>query len=345
MKRSRGRSMAPRPVQPTAQRSPSRPRRAVPAVAPVVPSRTPSDDHPLPRSYLAPLSQPHTLVVLAGLLALLVYAIFSSAPSAPGSASATAANARRGIVAALVVSAVFSSQFARDTLFSRPHPAVWRAATSVGWAYIVFVTFVLFQSLDDARRLLLVLDPELTGLPLPQRSYGDACALTLPNIRNAVLDIFTVAHLVGWMFKAVMLRDFWIAQAISVLFELAEYSLAYLLPNFNECWWDHWLLDFAGANMAGILLGHALLAALDSRVYHWSGSSAAAAAPAAAGGAARTLQLPPASMWRDLVPDVTRTRWRVFSDARRFALVAFLVAATLTVELNAFFLKVRGVRS
>jgi hypothetical protein len=36
-------------------------------------------------------------------------------------------------------------------------------------------------------------------------------------------------------------------------------SFVFIQPNFMECWWDHWILDFALCNMAGIVLGHMIL--------------------------------------------------------------------------------------
>lgn len=36
-----------------------------------------------------------------------------------------------------------------------------------------------------------------------------------------------------------MVRDWWLCQVLSVMFELLEYTLQHQLPNFNECWWDH----------------------------------------------------------------------------------------------------------
>ena len=52
-------------------------------------------------------------------------------------------------------------------------------------------------------------------------------------------DWFVPAHLIGWWAKAIILRDFWFANVLSVLFEIYEYSLEHQLPNFHECWWDH----------------------------------------------------------------------------------------------------------
>lgn len=53
------------------------------------------------------------------------------------------------------------------------------------------------------------------------------------------MDMFVLAHIVGWWGKAVILRDVYLCQIISVSFELMEYVLSYMLPNFQECWWDH----------------------------------------------------------------------------------------------------------
>lgn len=53
------------------------------------------------------------------------------------------------------------------------------------------------------------------------------------------MDIFVIAHAVGWFGKALILRDYWFCWIISIAFELCEYSLEHQLNNFAECWWDH----------------------------------------------------------------------------------------------------------
>ena len=180
-----------------------------------------------------PLSTPHTVSVLFVIIAFIGYAIFSSDEVASDTATSVT-NATRGALVAIALGLVYFSQYSRDTLFVRPHPALWRAATGVGFFYMVFLTFMLFQNVADARRFMLYLDPQLTGEPLPHRSYGESCDLTWPNLSDALFDIFTVAHLLGWVFKALMIRDFWISQAVSVLFELMEYTFVYIQPNFAE---------------------------------------------------------------------------------------------------------------
>jgi len=92
--------------------------------------------------------------------------------------------------------------------------------------------FLLFQDLDSARKMMTLIDPAL-GVPLPEKNYAEDCALTPGTIWNA-LDIFCVAHALGWFGKAMILRDYWFCWILSIAFELAEYSLQHQLPNFAE---------------------------------------------------------------------------------------------------------------
>jgi phosphatidylserine synthase 2 len=182
-----------------------------------------------------PLSTPHTVTVLLLLVALIVYAAFGEQieektgliPKDPYF------NIKRGIFGALFVGLVFCAEHLRDTLFIRPHPAVWRFATGVGLFYTMFCTYLLFQNVNDVRALMPHLDPKVTGKKLAERSYGEACELTWSNVRGGI-DEFVIAHLLGWVFKHMMLRDIKLSMALSLLFELMEYTFEFLQPNFIE---------------------------------------------------------------------------------------------------------------
>jgi phosphatidylserine synthase 2 len=80
------------------------------------------------------------------------------------------------------------------------------------------------------------------------------------------MDIFILAHAVGWYFKALLLRDYWFCWILSVMFEIMEYSLEHQLPNFAECWWDHWLLDVLLCNWIGLYFGMKTCEHLEMRV-------------------------------------------------------------------------------
>ena len=66
--------------------------------------------------------------------------------------------------------------------------------------------------------------------------------------------------------KALILRNYTLLWAISILFEFMELTFQHMLPNFNECWWDSWILDVAVCNFIGILTGMATVRWYGSQV-------------------------------------------------------------------------------
>lgn len=112
-----------------------------------------------------------------------------------------------GAYAAIASFLVFSMIQFRDGPFIRPHPAFWRMVLGLNLLYELALVFLLFQDLDSARDMMKYLDPSL-GVPLPEKSYAEDCTLTPRTIWNAI-DIFCLAHALGWFGKAMILRDYW----------------------------------------------------------------------------------------------------------------------------------------
>jgi len=156
-----------------------------------------------------------------------------------------------------------------------------------------------------------------------------ALALNAPALAATVWDEFVLAHLMGWFFKALLLRDRRLLWPLSLAFEAVEASLAHALPNFNECWWDAWILDAALCNWAGMEAGLAAARWLGSREVAWVGISRQRGVVAKARRA--LLQLTPAS-W-------TAYDWDPAASPAAAAGALTLVAAVLAAELNTFFLK------
>lgn len=106
--------------------------------------------------------------------------------------------------------------------------------------------YLLFQPLNEGRKLFKFFDPKL-GEPLPEKSYAEDCRIFTPenptnqfaNLYDATFDIHFVAHLMGWWFKMMIIRDVKVCWICSVLFEILEVTFRHWLPNFWECWWDH----------------------------------------------------------------------------------------------------------
>ena len=104
--------------------------------------------------------------------------------------------------------------------------------------------------------------PDL-GQPLPERSYADSCDIYTPNdpesnfrnLRDTILDEFILAHVIGYIGKAILFRDMKLCWLLSLFFELMEITFQHWLENFKECWWDHIIVDVLVCNNIGIILG------------------------------------------------------------------------------------------
>jgi len=110
----------------------------------------------------------------------------------------TAHSFYRGVYAALASFLMFSMIQFRDGPFIRPHPALWRAVLGINLLYELALVFLLFQDLDSARTMMTLLDPAL-GVPLPEKSYAENCAVTANNVWVSHLCRFFdeyIAHLV-----------------------------------------------------------------------------------------------------------------------------------------------------
>ena len=149
-------------------------------------------------------------------------------------------------MAAIVTFLAFSAFHMPDTVMTRPHPAFWRIILGCGMLYTMFMLYLLFLPLDLARKELTVFYDDL-GVDLEEKNYAEDCRLFTPddpdsnfkNLSDAVFDIHFIAHLFGWWFKVLIVRDLKILWLSSIVFELLELTFKHWLPNFSECWWDH----------------------------------------------------------------------------------------------------------
>ncbi|XP_052616986.1 phosphatidylserine synthase 2 isoform X3 [Peromyscus californicus insignis] len=126
-----------------------------------------------------------------------------------------------------------------------------------------------------------------------------------------------------------MIRDWWMCMIISVMFEFLEYSLEHQLPNFSECWWDHWIMDVLICNGLGIYCGMKTLEWLSLKTYKWQGLWNI---PTYKGKMKRiAFQFTPYS-W-------VRFEWKPASSLHRWLAVCGIILVFLLAELNTFYLK------
>ncbi|KAL5219896.1 hypothetical protein ABZP36_024609 [Zizania latifolia] len=243
---------------------------------------------------------------------------------------------KRGVFAMIAVFLAYSFLQAPSTVLIRPHPAIWRLVHGMAVVYLVALTFLLFQSRDDARQFMKYLHPDL-GVELPERSYGTDCRVYVPdhpksrfnNVYEILFDEFVIAHILGWWGKAIMIRNQPLLWVLSIGFELMELTFRHMLPNFNECWWDSIVLDILICNWFGIWAGMKTVRYFDGRTYEWVGLSRQ---PNIISKVKRTLsQFTPAQWDKD--------EWYPLLGPWRFIQVLSLCIVFMIVELNTFFLK------
>ena len=72
---------------------------------------------------------------------------------------------------------------------------------------------------------------------------------------------------------ACITRCRWMLWTCSIGFELMELTFQHWLLNFNECWWDSWILDVAMCNLGGMAAGMWTVRYFGSKKYDWQGLS------------------------------------------------------------------------
>lgn len=186
------------------------------------------------------LYKPHTLTGLFFGLGLLLYHAFVLPET-----DDVLQRSRRGVFLASIIFLVYCSIHLRDSMMLRPHPIFWRVVHGCGILYLLGLSFLLAFPPDDARAMMRVLAPNIDGKPPPHNSasYAGDCRVYTPGHPGGpfakvaeCIDIFVVAHTVGWFGKALLLRDWRLGWLLSLLWELIEITFQKILPNFaGEC--------------------------------------------------------------------------------------------------------------
>lgn len=226
-------------------------------------------------------------------------------------------------------------------------------------SYSVLLIIILSMSNQTGRELLTFFDSSL-GVNLKDRDYAADCRLYAPDHPNGpygniwdTLDRYALAHFLGWLVKATMIRNASLCWSISLAWEILEVTLIPMLPNFAECWWDSWILDFALCNGLGIVAGIALSRKLEMIQYDWSKdqtgsppvsprtrSRAAAEAASANGEVGKKHGFVKNTIVNTMLPySWTAVHWGAWTSPKRFVGAASIFWFTLGIDLSAFVLK------
>jgi phosphatidylserine synthase 2 len=256
-----------------------------------------------------------------------------------------AENTRTGIAAAIFFFIIVGMlTFPTSGPFSKPLPIVWRAVFALSVIYEIFLIILLFQTKADARQLMTYLDPK-TGTPLVERSYAENCSFTWENIAPNVFDRFAVAHFLGWFVKSMIIRDVKMCWIISIGWEFLEIVFTPMLPNFEECWWDSFLLDVLICNGLGILCGTLVQNQFQMMHHNWFQVYSAPIYTQKSKQLLKKYNLshlitaPTDNDPNQANQQSQPSRWGFTRSLKRFFGVQFIILVCQMQELNAFFLK------
>eukprot|EP00050_Salpingoeca_kvevrii_P014226 m.33995 g.33995 ORF g.33995 m.33995 type:complete len:253 (-) comp5638_c0_seq3:877-1635(-) len=189
--------------------------------------------------------EPRQVALLFGTLCWLLYFIMTRDNDAPF-------NINPSLVAVAVVFLMYCILQVRDGLVFRPHPAVWRVIHGMGVIYVLLLVALSVQDLETARFWVRstvgeTRDDLYTAPPEPLN-----CTISAESVWTQLTSLWFKAHVFGWTAKMILLRNFTLCMVWSILFEFLEISLQFIIPEFQECWWDSIFLDALGANLLGL---------------------------------------------------------------------------------------------
>lgn len=179
---------------------------------------------------------------------------------------------RTAMWALLFFLVVYCALLSKNSPMLRPHPMFWRALHGWNIWYCALAVVMLVVPIDDGEILMQWIFPSGRNDLAASGTVGFdhlACEITPATVWRQVSGIWFMAHLLGWCAKMLMLRDWKMCLVYSTCFELTELTLQFLIPEFQECWWDSILMDWGGANLIGMLVGAMVLRRLNASEYKW----------------------------------------------------------------------------
>jgi phosphatidylserine synthase 2 len=242
---------------------------------------------------------------------------------------------QQGLVFVMVFVLGYFVTQSRDGVLIRPHPIIWRFVHGMNVVYVMVLLAMLpFQPHDMRESLRTLISPSLGNVSV-NTDYGEDCRFNWDNFSAQFFEFFTLAHCLGYVIKALVYRDWLLLLAHSILFELVEISFAHVLPNFNECWWDHLILDVFGANLLGSFVGMWLVKLLEKRGGKRINLASMSSLQYFHGTRRKArrilLQFTPLTWDSD--------KWELTHNSTHFLAALTVVACGLSIETSIFFLK------
>lgn len=223
--------------------------------------------------------QPRQILFGAILVAIVGYLASSNSENVYSSFD----SARVAMLGCVITIVFYCMLQTKDGLMLRPHPMLWRAVHGMAVCYVILLVVFIILPPKLGVTFLHDMFPDIAGgseaffarqaqQPIPHLDAYE-CEINFSNVKRQITSIWFLAHVLGYFGKMCLLRDWRMCLTYSVAFEAVELSLVWLIPEFQECWWDSVFMDVLGANMLGMFLGHLTLRYLSCRNYDWERSN------------------------------------------------------------------------
>jgi len=245
----------------------------------------------------------------------------------------------------------------RDLITVFPHPGFWRLVFGWGAFYGMLLVAMSVLNHKDARWIFESVFGDFGTWKQWVKETEASKAETMGSCDVSPLAIFKqiffapwfLSHALGWMGKMMIFRDWGVCLIAALMFEFLELTFTYVVPEFEECWWDSVFLDTFGANLLGMWMG--------THVNRWMSNygrddpvikkhskydmslaqSATVGAPLDwAGEIEEHEQENDVYISRVINPYSHVFQWRVFSSPVRLLQVMCLIFVMIFIELNTF---------
>lgn len=162
----------------------------------------------------------------------------------------------------------------RDGLLVCPHPGFWRLVHGLNFTYFLILVVLLTLHRYDGRILLRMLIPGFS--PTEKNVFSGTlvldCSMGMNTLMRQLKSLWFTSHVIGWFLKMCIFRSWMFNLTFSIFFEFCELSLQWLVPEFQECWWDSIFIDAIVSNLFGMIFGCAVMRWCGKPHFDWLGA-------------------------------------------------------------------------
>ncbi len=292
--------------------------------------------HPVFRT--SPTEKPRQLLNSLALFAAILYCGHKATASSSSREASSALSSALSM--AFLSFELFVFLQTRDLITLWPHPGFWRLVFGAGAFYALVLVAMLNLDFMKARWIFESIlgdigtwDSFSSKMQSVKSDTMSTCDVTPMSVfKQIFMAPWFLSHALGWCGKMMIFRDWRVCLIAALFFEFTELTFTYVVPEFEECWWDSVFLDTLGANLLGMWMG--------TYVNRWTAASAKKEGNVGSGldWSGAELRTGEIDQLTAMVSPLSTPsyKWKIFSSPLRLLQVCVLIAVMLFIEINTF---------